>query len=66
MLVFDPDAQARRRHVWTVRWFGTTDRRYSKDFKTKKLADRYLTVRPEDMASANRVLNEILEVRKSE
>ena len=26
----------------------------------------YLTVRPEDMASANRVLNEILEVRKSE
>jgi integrase len=32
---------ARRRHVWTVRWFGTTGKRYSKDFKTKKLAESY-------------------------
>jgi hypothetical protein len=32
---------ARRRHVWTVRWFGTTGKRYSKDFKIKKLAQRY-------------------------
>lgn len=31
----------KRRHVWTVRWFGTTGRRYSKDFKTKKLAEKY-------------------------
>ncbi len=31
----------KRRHSWTVRWFGTTGRRYSKDFKTKKLAEKY-------------------------
>ena len=31
----------KRRHSWTVRWYGTTGKRYSKDFKTKKLADRY-------------------------
>ncbi len=31
----------KRRHSWTVRWFGTTGKRYSKDFKTKKLAERY-------------------------
>lgn len=31
----------RRRHSWTVRWYGTTGRRYSKDFKTRKLADSY-------------------------
>lgn len=32
---------AKRRHTWTVRWFGTTGKRYSKDFETKKLAERY-------------------------
>ena len=32
---------AKRRHSWTVRWFGTTGKRYSKDFKTKRLAERY-------------------------
>ena len=31
----------KRRHSWTVRWFGTTGRRYSKDFKTKKLAEKF-------------------------
>jgi hypothetical protein len=31
----------RRRHVWTIRWFGTTGRRYSKDLKTKQLAEKY-------------------------
>lgn len=30
-----------RRYSWTVRWFGTTGKRYSKDFKTRKLAERY-------------------------
>jgi integrase len=30
-----------RRCSWTVRWFGTTGKRYSKDFKTKKLAERF-------------------------
>jgi integrase len=30
-----------RRHSWTVRWFGTNGKRYSKDFKTKKLAEQY-------------------------
>ena len=33
--------QKKRRHSWTVRWYGTTGKRYSKDFKTKKLAERY-------------------------
>jgi len=31
----------KRRHSWTVRWYGTTGKRYSKDFKTKQLADEY-------------------------
>ncbi len=31
----------KRRHSWTVRWYGTIGKRYSKDFKTKKLAERY-------------------------
>lgn len=31
----------KRRHSWTVRWYGTTGKRYSRDFKTKKLAERY-------------------------
>lgn len=31
----------KRRYGWTVWWFGTTGRRYSKDFKTKKLAEKY-------------------------
>ena len=30
-----------RRHSWSARWFGTTGKRYSKDFKTRKLAERY-------------------------
>ena len=30
-----------RRHSWTVRWYGTTGKRYSKDFNTKRLADAY-------------------------
>lgn len=38
-----PKAQwpEKRRHSWTVRWFGTNGERYSKDLKTKKLAERY-------------------------
>ena len=31
----------KRRHSWTVRWYGTTGKRYSRDFRTKKLAKRY-------------------------
>ncbi len=31
----------KRRHSWTVRWYGTTGKRYSRDFKTKKLAERF-------------------------
>ena len=31
----------KRRHSWTVRWYGTTGKRYSKDFKTRKEADKY-------------------------
>lgn len=31
----------KRRHSWTVRWYGTTGKRYSRDFKTRKLAERY-------------------------
>jgi len=31
----------KRRHSWTVRWYGTTGKRYSKDFNTKKLAERH-------------------------
>lgn len=31
----------KRRYSWIVRWYGTTGKRFSKDFKTKKLADRY-------------------------
>jgi integrase len=31
----------KRRYSWTVRWFGTNGKRYSKDFKTKKLAEQY-------------------------
>jgi integrase len=30
-----------RRHCWTVRWFGTTGKRYSKNFPTKKPADDF-------------------------
>ena len=30
-----------RRHSWEVRWFGTNGKRYSKNFKTKKLADQF-------------------------
>jgi len=32
---------AQRRHSWEVRWFGTTGKRYSKNFKTRKLAERF-------------------------
>jgi integrase len=31
----------KRRHSWTVRWYGTAGQRYSKDFKTRKEADKY-------------------------
>jgi integrase len=31
----------KRRHSWVVRWFGRTGKRYSKNFKTKKEADRF-------------------------
>jgi integrase len=31
----------KRHHSWTVRWYGTTGKRYSRDFKTRKLAERY-------------------------
>jgi integrase len=31
----------KRRYSWTVRWYGTTGKRYSRDFKTRKLADRH-------------------------
>jgi integrase len=30
-----------RRHVWEVRWFGATERRYSKNFNTRKEAEQY-------------------------
>jgi len=30
-----------RKHSWEVRWFGTTGKRYSKSFKTKKLAEQF-------------------------
>lgn len=30
-----------RRHSWEVRWFGATGKRYSKNFKTKKLAEQF-------------------------
>lgn len=30
----------KRRYSWTVRWYGIAGKRYSKDFKTKKLADK--------------------------
>jgi integrase len=30
-----------RRHSWTVRWFGTAGKRYSKDFTTKKPAEGF-------------------------
>ncbi|UCE46479.1 MAG: tyrosine-type recombinase/integrase [Phycisphaerales bacterium] len=38
-----PKAQwpKKRRYSWTVRWFGTNGKRYSKDFKTKKLAEQH-------------------------
>ena len=31
-----------RRHCWEVRWYGTNGKRYSKNFKTKKLAEQFL------------------------
>jgi len=31
----------KRRHSWTVRWYGVAGKRYAKDFKTRKEADRY-------------------------
>lgn len=30
-----------RRHSWTVRWYGNTGKRYSKNFKTRKLAEQF-------------------------
>ncbi|MFC1675791.1 tyrosine-type recombinase/integrase [Planctomycetota bacterium] len=30
-----------RRHSWTVRWFGNAGKRYSRSFKTRKLADYF-------------------------
>jgi integrase len=38
-----PKAQwpEKRRYSWTVRWFGTNGKRYSNDFTTKKLAEKY-------------------------
>lgn len=35
------DWPKKRRHSWTVRWYGSTGRRYAKNFKTRKEADRY-------------------------
>ena len=32
---------AKRRHSWSVRWFGTDGKRYSKSFSTRKEADRF-------------------------
>jgi len=31
----------KRRHRWSVRWFGSDGKRYSKSFKTRKEAERY-------------------------
>jgi integrase len=30
-----------RRHSWTVRWYGHEGKRYSQDFKTRKLAEQF-------------------------
>ena len=30
-----------RRHAWEVRWFGATGKRYSKNFKSKKLSEQF-------------------------
>lgn len=38
-----------RRHSWTVRWFGTTGKRYSKSFKTKKDAEQFARKLQEDV-----------------
>ncbi len=38
-----------RRHSWEVRWFGTTGKRYSKNFKTKKLAEQFARELQEDV-----------------
>lgn len=40
---------AKRRHNWAVRWFGTTGKRYSKNFRTKNLAEQYARKLQEDV-----------------
>ncbi|MHC4759198.1 MAG: hypothetical protein ACYTE8_11125 [Planctomycetota bacterium] len=41
----------KRRHCWEVRWFGTTGKRYSKNFKIKKLAEQFARKLQEDVNS---------------
>ena len=38
-----------RRHNWEVRWFGITGKRYSKNFKTNKLAGQFARKLQEDV-----------------
>lgn len=38
-----------RRHSWTVRWYGSKGRRYSKDFSTRKLAEQFSRKLQEDV-----------------
>ena len=41
----------KRRHCWEVRWFGTTGKRYSKNFKIKRLAEQFARKLQEDVNS---------------
>ena len=38
-----------RRHSWTVRWYGSKGKRYSKDFKTRRLAEQFARKLQEDV-----------------
>ena len=38
-----------RRHCWEVRWFGTAGKRYSRNFKTRKEAERFKRKLQEDV-----------------
>ncbi len=38
-----------RKHSWTVRWYGKSGKRYSKDFRTRKLAEHFARQLQEDV-----------------
>lgn len=38
-----------RKHSWTVRWYGNNGKRYSKNFKTRKLAEQFARKLQEDV-----------------